>query len=351
MSDKASHTNHHVIRWLDLMIIAVSIMVAIGGITRLTGSGLSMTDWRLIGGSIPPLSEAAWQEKFELYRGSPQHVIVHPDMTLEGFKGIFWWEYIHRMWGRMLGILFLIPFVYFTYKKYFDARRIKLLLIAFVLGGGQGLLGWFMVQSGLVDKPWVSPVRLTAHLLMALFLLALLAWNRLEISSNQTKLSTSGKSQIWLKWGIPIAALLFVAQFAFGGIMAGMKAAMDFPTFPTMHGQWIPSMLWQKEIGWHNFFENSAFVQFVHRMLGTLVLAVGTWLGWQGYRYVRGSWKYAFAALLMVTWLQFLLGIITVINSLGSIPVSFGTLHQGGAIILTLLLTICMFVRLKIVKS
>ncbi len=343
--------NRAIVRWLDLMIIAIAVMVAIGGITRLTGSGLSMTDWRLIGGTIPPLTEEAWQEKFDLYQGTPQHTIIHPDMTLEGFKGIFWWEYIHRMWGRMLGFLFFFPFVFFALKKCFDARRIKMLLIAFVLGGGQGLLGWFMVQSGLVDKPWVSPVRLTAHLLMALFLLALLTWNRLEIASPHDSLSRKPGSNVWLKWGIPIVTVLFVAQFAFGGVMAGMKAALDFPTFPLMNGQWVPSMLWREGFGWHNFFENSAFVQFVHRGLGTVVLLAGTWLGWLGYQQVNGRWKYFFFALLASTWIQFILGVITVISSRGGIPVSFGTLHQAGAIVLTIVLTVCMFVRLKLAKS
>jgi cytochrome c oxidase assembly protein subunit 15 len=333
------------------MILAVAVMVVIGGVTRLTGSGLSMTDWRLVGGSIPPLSEAAWQEKFDLYQGTPQHLIIHPDMTLEGFKGIFWWEYIHRMWGRMLGLLFFFPFAYFLIRRWLDARRVKLLLIAFILGGGQGLLGWFMVQSGLVDRPWVSPVRLTAHLLMALFLLSLLTWNRLEISSGEVKNLWKPQLPPWMKWSLPLVAILFVGQFAFGGVLAGMKGAMDFPSFPTMNGQWVPSHLWIEDFSWHNFFENSAFVQFVHRGLGTLLLLLATWAGWKGFCLVQGKWRIAFAGLVVATWGQFLLGIMTVLNSLGSIPVSYGALHQAGAIALTVLMTICMFVWVKGTES
>lgn len=341
----------YILHWLDLMILAVSVMVLIGGITRLTGSGLSMTDWRLIGGIVPPISEAAWQEKFELYQGTPQHVIIHPNMTVEEFKGIFWWEYIHRMWGRMLGFLFFFPFIFFALRKCFDARRIKLLLIAFILGGGQGLLGWFMVQSGLEDQPWVSPVRLTAHFLMALLLLVLLTWNRLEISAGQKQFLLKEKPSGWIRWGLPVVALLFVIQLSFGGIMAGMKAAMDFPTFPTMNGAWVPQGLWIEGFGWHNFFENSALVHFVHRSLGTLLLLLATWVGVLGYRMVAHRWKVVFACLLGATWLQFLLGVITVINSMGQIPVSFGALHQAGGIVITLLLTVCMFMRPRLARS
>jgi len=341
----------YILRWLDVMIIAVSVMVLIGGITRLTGSGLSMTDWRLIGGVIPPVTETSWQEKFELYRGTPQHVIIHPNMTVEEFKGIFWWEYIHRMWGRMLGFLFFFPCAFFVCKKCFDARRIKMLLVAFILGGGQGLLGWFMVQSGLVDQPWVSPVRLTAHFLMALFLLALLTWNRLEISAGDREFPLKNNQSWWLRWGLPVVALLFIVQLGFGGVMAGMKAAMDFPTFPTMNGAWIPQSLWIEGSGWHNFFENSAFVQFAHRSLGTILLILASRVGILGYRMVEHRWKAVFICLLGATWLQFLLGVITVINSMGQIPVSFGALHQSGGIVITLLLTVCMFMRLKMVKA
>lgn len=333
------------------MIFAVAVMVVIGGITRLTGSGLSMTDWRIIGGMVPPMSEAAWQDKFELYQGTPQHIIIHPDMTLEGFKGIFWWEYIHRMWGRMLGFLFFVPFVFFVFKKCFDARRIKLLLLAFILGGGQGLLGWFMVQSGLVDQPWVSPVRLTAHLLMALLLLSLLTWNRMEIAACKSDNLPSAKSGAWLKWGLPAVALLFVIQFAFGGVMAGMKAAMDFPTYPTMNGSWIPEVLWISDFGWHNFFENSALVHLVHRTLAVVLIAAASWVGWLGYKRLNAKWKFFFAGLLLATWIQFLLGVVTVISSIGSIPVLYGALHQAGAIVLTILLTGCMFTRLNLAKT
>ncbi len=350
MSETSSDYNRYIIRWLDLMILAVSVMVIIGGITRLTGSGLSMTDWRLIGGIMPPVTDAAWQEKFDLYQGTPQHLIIHPEMTIEGFKGIFWWEYIHRMWGRMLGLLFFFPFAFFAIKKCFDSRRLKLLLIAFILGGGQGLLGWFMVQSGLVDRPWVSPVRLTAHLLMALLLLSLLTWNRLEISANSEVITARKGWGGWLKWGVPVMALLFVIQFAFGGVMAGMKAAMDYPTFPTMNGQWIPQMLWREGFSWHNFLENSAFVQFTHRGLGTVVLIGATWLGWLGFKQINDKWRFFFIALLATTWIQFILGAVTVISSRGGIPVSFGSLHQAGAIVLTVVLTGCLFIRLKMRK-
>jgi len=348
-----SASQHQIlIKWLDLMILAVGCMVVIGGITRLTESGLSMTDWRLIGGSIPPLNESDWARKFALYQGTPQHRIINPEMTLNEFKGIFWWEYIHRMWGRFLGVLFSIPFFLFLAFKWLDRRRILMLATAGLLGLGQGLFGWFMVQSGLQERPWVSPVRLTSHLLLALLLLGLLTWNRLELTNPQGSRYGLKPLPNWLSVAIPVLIGLFGIQITFGGFMAGLRSALDFPSFPTMNGQWFPSPFWKEGMGWHNLVENSAFVHFIHRGLGTVLLLLTTWVTWKGFREVESRWmKQVFLGLLAVVWIQFSLGALTVLNSLGNIPLVFGVLHQAGAIFLTVLLTICLFVRHQTAKE
>lgn len=332
-----------VVFWLDSMLFAICIMVVIGGVTRLTESGLSMTDWRLIGGSVPPLSQNDWLEKFDLYKGSPQHKIVNPDMTLSEFKGIFWWEYIHRMWGRLLGFLFIIPYVYFWIRGHLDMRRAKLLLIALLLGAAQGFLGWFMVQSGLVDRPWVSPVRLTLHFMLAIFLLSFLFWQRLEISAN---IPDSIKMPVWLNRVLPVLLTLFILQLAYGGLMAGLRAALDYPSFPTMNGQWIPDYLWKSSLGIFNIVENSTFVQFAHRglafalLLGSTLIVIRT-----NALKSLANWRFAFILLAGLVWIQFLLGIMTVISSKGEIPVFWGVIHQFGAVILVMAFTLCFFVK------
>lgn len=333
-------------RWLEWVIIAVAIMVIIGGITRLTGSGLSMTDWRLVGGAVPPLTQADWEDKFALYQGSPQHRIIHTDMTIEEFKGIFWWEYIHRMWGRFLGLLFFIPFVFFWVKGQLDSRRVKLMWIAFLLGAAQGLLGWFMVQSGLVDRPWVSPVRLTAHLLLALFLLGFLTWNRIEMEEEGPKGKRLFPASLprWMHWAVPLLLIGFVVQFSFGGVLAGLKGAMDYPSFPTMNGAWIPAGWWKPEMGWHNWVENSALVHLIHRSLGTFLLLATSVVAWMGWHRLNGCrLRVIFPLLAGVVWLQFILGIVTVLGSRGGIPVLPGVLHQSGAIFLSMVLAILFF--------
>ncbi|MEO0454475.1 MAG: COX15/CtaA family protein [Verrucomicrobiota bacterium] len=315
--------------WLLIVAGAIALMMVIGAITRLTESGLSMTEWNLIGG-FPPLHQSDWEILFEKYQGTPQHLITFPDMNLEAFKRIFWWEYIHRMFGRGLGLLFGLPFLFLILTKRVNAKWIGLLSIALVLGGMQGFLGWYMVQSGLVERPWVSPVRLTAHLMMALTLfsytLGMALWIRFEPKESPISLSAS---RPWLV----ALTLVILAQLILGGSMSGMKAAISYPTYPDMNGVWIPEMLWKVELGFLNFFENATFVQFLHRSVALVVAGLSGYLVWKHIRESDPRIKTLSYGLASAVGLQFLIGVLTVINAKGEVPEVLGVAHQVGAII------------------
>jgi heme a synthase len=321
------------------MALAIWIMVIIGGVTRLTGSGLSITEWQPIMGTLPPLSHQAWMETFQKYQATPQFRISNPEMDLTGFKVIFWWEYLHRLWGRLLGILFLFPFLYFVLKKKLSRARIYQLLLAFVLGGAQGLLGWFMVKSGLVDKPWVSSYRLTAHLLLALVLFSYILWLACSLwpsaqSSSHSHLRSTPSTQ-WLRWAMPSILVLLLTQIAWGGFMAGGKLALSYPTFPTLNGQWFPPGLFHYQSLLHHLCEHPAMVHWIHRSLGTLLLLVLGIFWWKTQVY---GWKsllgQARNALPLLVFIQFCLGVLTVLFSVGRIPVFWGVAHQATAVLL-----------------
>jgi heme a synthase len=327
--------------WLLLMAVAIWIMVIIGGATRLTGSGLSITEWQPIMGTLPPLSQEQWQEAYQKYQATPQFRISNPDMNLHGFKVIFWWEYLHRLWGRMLGFFFAVPLIIFASKGYLNRCWLFRLVGALILGAAQGCLGWFMVMSGLVDKPWVSPYRLTAHLLLALGLFSYILWLGLDALSaakcdnkNDDRRVGRGNPR-WLIWAVPgLLGLLFL-QIMWGGFMAGGKLAMSYPTFPKMNGQWVPPGVLQFTSLWHHLCEHPAAVHLIHRGLGTvlvILVALFIWktrpLAWRGLLGVSRR------CLPLLVAIQFLLGVSTVMLSLGRIPVVIGVMHQAVAVLL-----------------
>ena len=301
--------------WLFLCAALAFAVVLVGGVTRLTRSGLSITEWQPLIGVLPPLSQADWEALFAAYRDTPEFRLVNFDMTLEGFKTIFWWEYIHRLLARTIGLVFLLPYLYFLLRKKLDRVLAWQLAGIFVLGAAQGAMGWFMVKSGLVDDPKVSPVRLTAHLGLALAIFSAEFWLALQLLSPRRSFN---------RLAIAIPVIIFFMALS-GGMVAGLRAGYAYNTFPLMNGHVVPPEAMLLEPWWRNFVYNMATVQLVHRAFFWL-LAVLVPLAWW-----RGRHTLAANALLAAFVLQASLGITTLL--LG-VPVGFGSAHQGGAVVL-----------------
>ena len=312
--------------WLLTGVVMVIIQIVLGGITRLTESGLSITEWNVVMGTLPPMNQQAWQQEFDHYRQSPQGEIMNADMTLSGFKNIFWWEFIHRLWARLFMPVFLIPLFFFIYKKWIDKKLLRGLVAVFVLGALQGLLGWYMVSTGLVNVPWVSPYSLCAHLLLATVLLMCLFWMALQQRDEAYPVQKNALSK-WMPW---ICVLLFI-QLGLGAFMAGgvAPAAIWFPTWPMIGDTWIPSTTFQMQNNWHTLLENPAFVQLLHRNLA-YALVILIFIVWRNSRKISLHFKTRRGLLLLMLFvlMQALLGILTVINSSGHVPVLLGVLHQ-----------------------
>jgi cytochrome c oxidase assembly protein subunit 15 len=323
-----------VVIWLLAVCLTIFAMVVVGGVTRLTHSGLSMVEWQPIMGTIPPLSDVEWQATFDIYKQYPEYKTINRGMSLTEFKSIFYWEYGHRVLGRLIGLIFLVPFIIFYMQKRFDSGMKVKLTFAFVLGGMQGLMGWYMVKSGLVDEPRVSHYRLAAHLALAMFLLAYLFWVVLEIiSRHMPSVQRAAKSEVLTRLAWLLMAVLIV-QIIYGAFTAGLKAGFGYNTFPLMNEQWIADAVGMMTPLWLNLFESSATVQFIHRWLGvvTTVLALGVWIyGINKQLPTRQRW--GLHILLGVALIQLLLGIGTLIYT---VPISLASLHQAGACLLLL---------------
>ncbi|MCC6846274.1 MAG: COX15/CtaA family protein [Bacteroidetes bacterium] len=319
-------SNRPVIIWLLIGCALIFSMVVIGGITRLTGSGLSITEWNVVMGTIPPLNQDDWNIAFDKYQSSPQFAKINSHMGVEEFKSIFWWEYIHRLVGRALGIVFLIPFLGFLIQRKLSPSLIKKLLILFALGGLQGFLGWFMVASGLVDNPFVSHYRLAIHLIAAFFTFGYTFWIALDLIYAKTPQQKSSKSlQV-------LALTLFcitILQIIYGAFVAGLHAGKYYITFPTMNGEWIPQEISSLTPFWKNLTENVTGVQFVHRILAYIVLtlAVAIWIRIRKEQLSKTQ-KYGVIAIIISVMVQFVLGIITLLSAA---PITLSALHQTGA--------------------
>ncbi|MFK5891310.1 MAG: COX15/CtaA family protein [Flavobacteriaceae bacterium] len=317
--------------WLLLGAVLVITMVVVGGITRLTHSGLSMVKWHPISGIVPPLNTTEWQAEFNHYKTSPEYIKHNYHFSLEDFKSIFWWEFIHRFIGRVIGIVFLIPFLWFYFsKKLSDKKLLKHLIVIFLLGGLQGFIGWFMVKSGLVNRPSVSHFRLALHLVTALFLFSYILGTALPILLDKTKNSIFyPKLQKRLKILLGLVSL----QIIYGAFTAGLKAGYIYPTYPKMGSEWLPDQAIEsiKNTGISAFVENPILVQFIHRWLAALVLFffVRFYLKARRLELTVPQIKCNYTLISLII-LQITLGIFTLINA---VPVSLGVLHQLGAVL------------------
>ncbi len=331
--DSVSAQNRAVAKWLLVCCGLVFAMVVLGGVTRLTGSGLSMVDWRPITGMLPPMSDEEWQRVFDMYRESPEFQKKNSFMDVDDFKGIFWLEYLHRVLGRVIGMVFFLPFVYFLWRGYIRSGEWPKYFAMFALGGMQGLLGWYMVKSGLVDNPAVSQYRLTAHLMAAFLIYGFMFWVALSL------LYPPGARQrhAWYGKTVALSALITVTIVS-GGFVAGLKAGKIYNTFPMMGEYWLPPGMTALEPAWRNLFDNLATVQFNHRVLAitTFVIIVVFWSGIRKTE-LPGRLSKGVNALLHTAALQVVLGITTLLLI---VPIPLAAAHQAVAM---LLFTIAVF--------
>ena len=326
-----SHNDRAILRWLQLCLVLVFAMVILGGVTRLTDSGLSMVTWHPTG-MLPPMSAEQWRAEFELYQQFPEYQKLNREMSLDGFKSIYWFEYSHRMLGRLIGLVFLLPFLYFLLRKMIRPGLTPRLVAMFLLGGFQGLLGWYMVKSGLVSNPHVSQYRLTAHLLSAIVIYGFILWTifNLAFPGKYRRLAES-EAGGWRKASLALLGLVLVT-IASGGFVAGLDAGMIFNTFPLMGGQLIPEGIGALTPWYRNPFENLVTVQFDHRWLAVFTgILLLIW-------YLRGRSRFGdpltqrgFKLVGMMIILQLALGIATLLMQ---VPVLLGALHQAGALLL-----------------
>ncbi len=311
--------------WLWIGIVMVFVQILLGGITRLTGSGLSITKWEIVTGTVPPLSEDSWNEEFDKYKETPQYQKINEGMSLSEFKFIYFWEYFHRLWGKLLGFVFLIPFLLFLRKKLLDTHLIKRLLLAVLFGGIVGLFGWIMVASGLVNRPWVNAYKLMIHLGLAVLLFCYMIYVAAEYywrCKTNSVLFAVSKNTLWR------LTIFILIQILLGALMSGMKAGLFFPTWPSLNGSYWPEVLRQAE-NWSwtslkDYDRNTfmpAIIQILHRgmayglFIGYLVVAIKCnnrpiWIGF------------------IILCFQVVLGIWTVLNCVGQIPLLLGSLHQ-----------------------
>ena len=312
--------------WLLACCALVFAMVVVGGITRLTHSGLSIVEWQPIVGTFPPLDDKAWHEVFGKYQQTPEFRQVNPDMELAGFKRIFWWEYAHRLLGRLIGAAFMLPLLWFAARGRI-ARRLGWKLAAiFALGGLQGAMGWYMVQSGLVDDPRVSQYRLAAHLGIALLIYAAMLWIALDLLSPRGTEARRGLR----RFAFALAVLVFAMALS-GGLVAGIRAGLAYNTFPLMNGHLVPPGMFVIEPWYLNFFANMATVQFDHRLVAWLLALLVPWF-WLRVRRAQASPRARMAAgvLLAALVLQIAMGIATLLLA---VPVPLAAAHQAGALL------------------
>jgi len=314
--------------WLFIIAAMVFAMVMLGGLTRLTHSGLSMVDWRPFTGWFPPFNESAWQILFEQYQKFPEFKEKNSDMSLAGFKSIFWLEYLHRLWGRLIGLAFFLPGVVFFVLRWINRGMLIRYVFMLIMGASQGVLGWYMVQSGLVDRPDVSQYRLASHLILALFIYGYILWVALTLWQN------TGFIFLWsrLSFGAGLLVLLVFSTAFSGALVAGLDAGLTYNTFPLMDGKFVPDGLFDMRPFHINFFENITTVQFNHRVFaeGTCIAFLAFWL-FARRQAIPDSLALALKWMGIVVIMQVTLGISTLVTV---VPISLAAMHQSGAVVL-----------------
>lgn len=325
-----TRTPRAVATWLLVCCALVFAMVAVGGVTRLTHSGLSIVEWQPIVGTLPPLSEAQWLDTFAKYQLTPEYQKVNHGMSLAEFQAIFWWEYFHRLLGRMIGVVFLLPLLWFWWRGQIDRPLALKLTGIFVLGGLQGAMGWYMVKSGLVDDPRVSQYRLTAHLSIAFAIYAMMLWTALGLLFPGARTADGAQSRLRRFSWIVTATIAYMVIT--GGFVAGTHAGLAYNTFPLMNGHLVPPEIFLLEPWYLNFFNNMATVQFDHRLGAWLLVLLVPWF-WLQARHVALDSRARMAIWLLAGMLalQIALGISTLLLV---VPLTLAAMHQAGAVLL-----------------
>ena len=334
--------NFQISLWLVSLMSIILLMIIVGGLTRLTESGLSMVDWRLFMGTIPPLSHGDWLKVFEDYKQYPEYQIKNINMTLSEFKYIFWWEYGHRVLGRLIGIIFIIPFIYFALKKYFSNEELYSYSFLLFLGGAQGIIGWWMVKSGLDVNPYVSHLRLAVHLIIAQIILSLIAYlflKRLDIGIYKNNFSSHKTFFIFFN-------IIIFFTVIYGAFMAGLDAGKSFNTWPKMGDNYIPENLIFIEDRLFGFFDNSVFIHFFHRALAYLSFLTILYMCFKHFKGIENKYqKIHFMIVLFLVLIQLFIGVFVVLSN---VQVSLGSIHQ---IIGTLLFVSATCYSLQILKN
>jgi cytochrome c oxidase assembly protein subunit 15 len=325
------HRRRPIRAWLWTIAGLTFAVLVVGGITRLTLSGLSIVDWDPLFGVIPPLGDAQWQAAFEAYRQFPDYD-WRSGMSLAEFKFIFFWEYLHRLLARLIGFVFLVPFLWFWVRGYFNRALTVRALALFALGGMQGVLGWFMVMSGLVDRPSVSHYRLAAHLSLAFIIFGYALWLARDLRIERVRGAVDAAVRRMMSRGLALLGAVLCVQIVWGAFVAGLRAGRFYPTFPLMGGRLVPADLLTLDPITRNFLENPSAVQWTHRVIGTVLLVIaGAFVA----RVVRAdtdamSRRLGVVLLALITT-QYLLGILTLVHL---VPVSLGVVHQATALVI-----------------
>ena len=328
--------------WLMLITLLVALMIVVGGLTRLTDSGLSITQWELVSGIIPPFTSEQWDKYFSLYKKIPEYQLINSSMTLDQFKVIFWWEYIHRLLGRLIGLVYFIPLVYFSWKRSFNKKKLISLYSIFILILMQGFIGWYMVQSGLTERTDVSHYRLSLHLTLAFIIYILLLWNYMN-HKDESNLMGYKKIPYFLPF---IFLILLIAQISLGALVSGLDAGKIYPTWPLMNESYFPDDTNFKDLFYLKSLESPSLVQFLHRNLAYLIFFLFLFMSILVFK--NNEFYYLRKFILIIFFLillQIFLGIFTILSD---VNILIASMHQIGSIILVSAALILVFKNSKI---